>query len=117
MTNFAAARTNENEEMNQLIKTSRPYSEKDYVQKEISRVETNNSCEFVPQSNMIRYQKLLSGIAFYIDTNVQLTNLILDQAQELALILSNLVPQIFSLPIETIHLFRDVDSGEFCFKS
>jgi hypothetical protein len=95
-----------------MISSSRPYSQKEYHQSEANRHEINNSCEFVPLSDMIRYENLLHGIPLFIDKNVTITNLMIDQGKHLAYLLSSLAQQVFNLPVQTIHLFRDIDSGK-----
>ena len=96
-----------------MIQTSRPYSQMEFNRSEYSRHETNNLCEFVPASNMIRYETLLHGIPLYIDRNVTLTNLMIDQGKQLAWLLSDLAKQVFHMSESVMHLFRDVDSGKY----
>jgi hypothetical protein len=95
-----------------MISKSRPYSKREFNQEETTQHEINNSCEFIPSSNLIRYDNLLNGIPIFIDTNIKLTNLMIDQGKQLSYLLSCLCRQVFNLPLETIHLFRDIDSGK-----
>ena len=69
-----------------MLSNSRPFSQREYHQKESNRQDVNHSCEFVPQCTMIRHEHLFNGMA--------------------------LTTKVFHLPIETIHLFRDIDSGK-----
>ena len=110
--NFGQYKSQDEADINLMIRTSRPYSHKEFNQIQHSKTEINNSCEFVPTSNMIRYDDLLHGIPLYIDRNVQLTNLMIDRSKQFAWVLSGLANQVFQLPIQAIHLFRDVDSGK-----
>jgi hypothetical protein len=96
-----------------MISTSRPYSQREFNQSESTRHEINNSCEFVPSSNMIRYENLLNGIPLFIDKNVILTNNMIDQGKQLSYLLTNLAIKVFHLPVQTMHLFRDIDSGKY----
>lgn len=109
--NFRHHQTEDDTDIRAMIRTSRPYAQTEFNQPEYSRNEVNNSCEFVPAANMIRCSTLFHGIALYIDRNVQLTNVMMDQAKQLAWLLVGLATQVFQLPIETMHLFRDIDSG------
>ncbi|CAF4311774.1 unnamed protein product [Rotaria sp. Silwood2] len=93
-----------------MIRTSRPYSQTEFNRSEYSRRETNNLCEFVPAANMIRHENLLHGIALYVDRNVTLTSFMIDQAKQLAWLLSGLAKQVFHMSESTMHLFRDIDS-------
>jgi hypothetical protein len=64
---------------------------------------------------MIRYEYLLHGIPLFIDKNVAITNLMIffyDEGKQLAYLLSCLAQQVFHFPVQTIHLFRDIDSGK-----
>ncbi|CAF3497440.1 unnamed protein product [Adineta steineri] len=117
VSHFGEHKRDDDDDINQMIKTSRPYSEKEFNQNECSRNEINNSCEFVPSSNMIRHSDLFHGIPLYIDKNVQLTNLMIDQGNQLAYLLCLLAKQVFSIPIKTMHLFRDIDSARIAFNS
>lgn len=110
--NFASHQSNDEGEISRMLSNSRPYSQREYHQRESNRQEVNNSCEFVPQCTMIRHEHLLNGMAFYFENNLQLTQFILQQAKLLSFLLSALTTQVFHLPIETIHLFRDIDSGK-----
>ena len=111
VTDFGESVMNEDDDINEMMKRSRPYSKREFNQSESTQYETNNSCEFIPSSSMIRYEKDFYGIYLFIDKNVQLTNLMITQAEQLAFLLVSLNQQVFRLPIETIYLFRDIDSG------
>jgi hypothetical protein len=95
-----------------MIETSRPYSQKQFSQSEQSKIETNNSCEFIPASNMIRYEQMFNQIPLYIDQNVTITNLMINQSKYLSWLLSGLAKQVFNMSVQTMHLFRDIDSGK-----
>ena len=110
--NFGLYKSSDENDISRMISTSRPYSGREFNQVESSRQETNNSCEFVPSSNMIRHETLLHGLALFIDQNVQLTSEMLDQGKQLAFLLSSLASEVFLLSVQTMHLFRDIDSGK-----
>ncbi|UJR19550.1 hypothetical protein I4U23_022680 [Adineta vaga] len=76
-------------DMDQMIKTSRSYSQNEFHHTDSSRYETNNSCECIPSSNMLRYPILLHNIPLYIDENVLVTNLMIQQGEQLAYLLSS----------------------------
>ncbi|CAF4644267.1 unnamed protein product [Rotaria sp. Silwood1] len=50
---------------------------------ESTRNAINESCEFIPSSNMIRYSNLLHGILLYVDININSTNIIINQGKQL----------------------------------
>ena len=113
--NFGQFKSNEDGDMNEMIGRSRPYTQREFNQGESLRNEINNSCEFIPSSNLIRYSTPLHEIPLYIDTNVTLTNLMISQGEQLAWLLSSLAKQVFHIPVQTIHIFRDIDSGKKIF--
>ncbi|CAF1656449.1 unnamed protein product, partial [Adineta ricciae] len=107
---FGECKTDDENDIQRMIQSSRSYSENTFNQVEHSRNEINNSCEFIPSSNMIRFSKLFSGIPLYFDQNIQLTQLMIEQSRYFAFLLSSLVKKVFAIPIETVHLFRDIES-------
>jgi hypothetical protein len=76
------------------------------------RDEINHSCEAVPSANMTRYKELFHSIPLYIERNVLITEKMLDQAKQLAWVLIGLANHVFKIPIETLHLYRDIDGGK-----
>lgn len=98
-----------------MLRKTRPYASKEMIQNETYKEENNNSCEYIPSSNLIRYEYLLNGISFFYDQNIQITPLLIQHGKQLSWILSALCKDVFHLSIETIHLFRDIDSGKIMF--
>ncbi|CAF2778683.1 unnamed protein product [Rotaria sp. Silwood2] len=115
--NFGRYKSTDDANIDRTIRTTRSYSQMEFNQIEHSKTENNSSCEFVPASNMIRYDKLLHGISLYINRNVKLTDIFIDQGKQLAWLLSGLAKQVFTIPIETMHLFRDIESARIAFNS
>jgi hypothetical protein len=113
--NFGQFKSNEDGDMNEMIGRSRPYTQREFNQKESLINEINNSYEFLPSSNLILYENRLHEIPFYIDRNVTLTNLMISQGEQLAWLLPSLAKQVFHIPVQTMHLFRDIDSGKKIF--
>ncbi|CAF1463258.1 unnamed protein product [Adineta ricciae] len=114
---FGRYKFDDDTDINKMIRTSSSYSQRTYNQPEFSRNEVNNSCEFIPSTNMIRHEHLFHGIALYLDVDVILTDLMLEQSKHLSYLLSNLAKQVFRIPVETVHLFRDIDSARIAFNS
>ncbi|CAF4854390.1 unnamed protein product [Rotaria sp. Silwood1] len=114
---FGRYKSTDDADIDKMIRTTRSYSQMEFNQTEHSRNENNSSCEFVPAANMIRYDKLFHGIPLYIDRNVKLTDILIDQGKQLAWLLSGLAKQVFNIPIETMHLFRDIESARIAFNS
>ncbi|CAF2792873.1 unnamed protein product [Rotaria sp. Silwood2] len=114
---FGRYKSTDDADIDKMIRTTRSYSQMEFNQTEHSRNENNTSCEFVPAANMIRYDKLFHGIPLYIDRNVKLTNILIDQGKQLAWLLSGLAKQVFNIPVETMHLFRDIESARIAFNS
>ena len=110
---FRQGQQDEENVLRQMIGHSRSYVQPQFNQVEHSRSETNNSCEYVPASNLIRYGQLFSGIPLYLDNRVLLTQNMIKQSEQLATLLAALAKQVFRIPLPTMHLFRDIDSGMF----
>ncbi|CAF4927120.1 unnamed protein product, partial [Rotaria sp. Silwood1] len=114
---FGRYKSEDDAAINTMIRASRSYSQQEFYQQEHFINENNTSCECVPAANMIRYDKLLHEIPLYIDQNLKLTSFLIQQATHLAWLLSGLAKQVFNLPVETMHLFRDIDSARIAFNS
>ncbi|CAF1040266.1 unnamed protein product [Rotaria sordida] len=114
---FGRYKSTDDDDIDTMIRTTRSYSQMEFNQMEHSRNENNTSCEFVPAANMMRYDRLFYGIPLYIDRNVKITNILLDQGKQLAWLLSGLAKQVFNIPVETMHLFRDIESARIAFNS
>lgn len=110
--NFSKSKSNDENEINRIRNKSRPYSSNEFIEREHSINEINNSCEFIPESNMIRYSSLFNQIPLYLDKTISINDKMIQQAKYLSFLLSGLAKHVFQIPIETIHLFRDIDSGK-----
>jgi len=110
---FGQYKASEEADIRAMLRTGRSYSATEFHQSEHSRHESNNSCEFIPASTMIRYEHLLHGISLYIDHNVIVTDTMIEQGKQLAWLLSGLAKHVFNMSAEAIHLFRDIDSGNY----
>jgi hypothetical protein len=110
---FRQGQQDEENVLRQMIGHSRSYVQPQFNQVEHSRSETNNSCEYVPASNLLRYGQLFAGIPLYLDDRVLITQPMLKQSEQLASLLAALAKQVFRIPLSTMHLFRDIDSGAF----
>jgi hypothetical protein len=108
--NFQQHHARDDADLLVMIRTSRPYVQSQFNQPEYLKTESNNSCESVPAANMTRYQDVFYSIPLYTERNVTLTNTMIDQAKQLAWVLSGLAKNVFKVPIETMHLFRDIES-------
>ena len=113
--NFNTHQSNDDEEINEIIRKTRPYSSNQFIQNQSYKEETNNSCEFVPSANFIRYENLLNGMSFYYDEKIEFNSSLIEHGKQLSFVLSSLCRDVFHLSIETIHLFRDIDSGNISF--
>jgi hypothetical protein len=110
--NFGGDQLDDESDIRSMIGTSRPYTQSQFNQPEYSRTEVNNSCEYLPSSNMTRSDHLFHGIPLYVDQKVTITNEMIFQANQLSWVLMGLAKNVFVMPVETMHLFRDIDSGK-----
>lgn len=112
MEDFGLHQVNEENEMKEIMTKTRPYSKGEFVRDSSYREETNTSCEFVPSTNLIRYEYLFHGIAFYYDKSIQLNATIVQHVKEFSFLLSFIAQNIFHLSLQTIHVFKDIDSSK-----
>jgi hypothetical protein len=119
--NFNRHQTKDDTKLFSMLKKGRAYTQTKFIQQEHVRDEINHSCEAVPSANMTRYKELFHSIPLYIERNVLITDRMINQAKQLAWLLIGLANHVFKIPIETLHLYRDIDGGkrnllkEFCF--
>ncbi len=95
-----------------VLKKGRAYTQTKFIQQEHVKDEIDHSCEAVPSANMTRYKELFHSIPLYVERNVLVTEKMLDQARQLAWVLVGLANHVFKIPIETLHLYRDIDGGK-----
>jgi hypothetical protein len=95
-----------------MLKKGRAYTQTKFIQQEHVKDDIDHSCEAVPSANMTRYKELFHSIPLYIERNVHMNDKMLDQAKQLAWILIGLANHVFKIPIETLHLYRDIDGGK-----
>ncbi|CAF4828726.1 unnamed protein product, partial [Rotaria sp. Silwood1] len=98
-----------------ILKKGRAYTQTKFIQQEHVKDEIDHSCEAIPSANMTRYKDLFHSIPLYIERNVIITNKMFDQAKQLAWILIGLANHVFKIPIETLHLYRDIDGARIAF--
>ncbi|CAF1300107.1 unnamed protein product, partial [Rotaria sordida] len=64
---------------------------------------------------MICYKDLFHSIPLYIEQNILTTNKMLDQTKQLAWILIGFANRVFKIPIEILHLYRDINGARITF--
>lgn len=94
------------------LKKGRAYTQTKFTQQEHVKNEIDHSCEAVPSANMTRHKESFHSIPLYVERNVVVTDKMLDQARQLAWALVGLAQHVFKIPIETLHLYRDIDGGK-----
>ncbi|CAM4809029.1 unnamed protein product [Rotaria magnacalcarata] len=98
-----------------MLRKGRTYTQTKFIQQEHVKDEINHSCEAVPSANMTRYKDSFHMVPLYIERNVVVTTKMLDHAKQLAWILIGLANHVFKIPIETLHLYRDIDGARIAF--
>ncbi|CAF1418983.1 unnamed protein product, partial [Adineta ricciae] len=97
------------------LRKGRSFTQTKFIQQEHVKDEIDHSCEAVPSANMTRYKELFHTIPLYIERDVRVTDQILDQAQQLSWVLIGLANHVFRIPIESLHLYRDIDGARIAF--
>ncbi|CAF1417698.1 unnamed protein product [Adineta steineri] len=98
-----------------ILKKGRAYTQTKFIQQEHVKDEIDHSCEAVPSANMTRHKELFHTLPLYVERNVVITDKMLDQAKQLAWILIGLANHVFKIPIETLHLYRDINGARIAF--
>jgi hypothetical protein len=101
----------DNAKLFSTIKKGRAYTQSKFIQQEHVKDDIDHSCEAVPSANMTRFKEVFHSIPLYIERNVLVTDKMIDQAKQLAWVLIGLANQVFKIPVETIHLYRDINGG------
>ncbi|CAF3997273.1 unnamed protein product [Rotaria sp. Silwood2] len=112
---FNRQQTKDDTKLFSILKKGRAYTQTKFIQQEHVKDEIDHSCEAVPSANMTRYKDLFHSIPLYIERNVLITNKMLDQAKQLTWVLIGLANHVFKIPIETLHLYRDIDGARIAF--
>jgi len=71
-----------------------------------------SECETMPVMNMARYKNLFYSVSLFLEKNVIVTKQMIYQAEQLACLLAGLATHVFEIPINTMHLFQDIDGSE-----
>lgn len=95
------------------IRKGRSFTQTKFIQQEHMKDEIEHSCEAVPAANMTRYKDRFHLIPLYVENNVRVTNQMIDHAKQFAWLLVGLAKEVFQIPIETLHLYRDIDGGKY----
>ena len=112
VTDFNRHQTKDETKLLSVLKKGRAYTQTKFIQQEHVKNEIDHSCEAVPSANMTRYKEVFHSIPLYVERDVLVTDRMLDQARQLAWLLVGLAKHVFKLPIETLHLYRDIDGGK-----
>jgi hypothetical protein len=103
-------RINENNNrMDRLIRECRAYTGSNIIQKRHFKKELSESCVLVPDANMKRLKDVDISISLFVEQDVGVTDTMINQAKQLACVLTGLAKQVFKFPIESLHLFQDID--------
>jgi hypothetical protein len=81
---------------------------------------TLTECETISAINLIRFKNRFHSIPLFFEKNVIINDKMIKQADQLAWLLFGLATQVFKIPLNTIHLFRDINGGlyiynDYCF--
>ena len=96
-----------NENMADMLRAARTYNKKELIQNTGEHIEEIHSCTLNPNMHLIRCSKTFNSMALYIEEGIFLSRQIVDAADELARIIRGLVTDVFQIPLQSAHLFRD----------
>jgi DUF438 domain-containing protein len=112
VTNFNNDSLKDDKRFLSTLTQCRAYTQTKFTQQEHVRDDIDHSCEAVPSANMTRYKNLFHSIPLYVEKNILINDCLLDRAQQLAWLLTNLAKHVFRISVDTLHLYRDIDGGK-----
>jgi hypothetical protein len=103
-----------------VLRSGQPFTDSKLNNPGYSTDEPLNECETISAMNMTRYKNLFHLIPLFLEKNVIVTEKMIYQAELLACLLVGLATCVFEIPINTMHLFHDIDGSEniyddYCF--
>lgn len=109
---FGEHSTTENNSVKQIIQGARSFTGNAIHRSENERIENIHCCTLDPAMHLERTKHTFHSIPVYVDRDVKITEKMMNQAEQLAWLIKNLATQVFKIPINTVHLFRDIDGGK-----
>lgn len=110
-------KTSERQTMNQLsyIKNVRPFTSSVLNNPGGIRSEVFSECESMPAIDMKRYKNDFHSISLFVEKGVELTNDMIDQADQLAYLVAYLATHVFEISVNGMHLFRDINTSQYMY--
>jgi hypothetical protein len=94
------------------MKNGQPCTTSTYSHPAYTKNETNSGEQSIPTIDLKRYKDSFHSIPLFLFKNVHQAEIMVNEANQLAWVLMNLARHVFGIPIETIHLYQDVDEGK-----
>ncbi|CAF1333362.1 unnamed protein product, partial [Didymodactylos carnosus] len=104
-----------NETVLHQIYKDQSYKHSQFTQLEHTKTSTITTCEKVPAQNMTRFNRVFYSVPLYIESDVIVTDTMIDQAKQFAYLLNGLATHVFKTNIKTIHMFRDINGDKVAF--
>lgn len=105
------SRATDTEKFNDIISQLHSYNEQMLVNLNDNEDFVDSTCEIPQNTNMKRHQDSFSHLSLYIEEGVNVTNMMLNRARQLAGIIAPLAVNVYNIKPESIHLYRDIDGG------
>jgi hypothetical protein len=99
-----------------FVRPGQPYSSSKLISPGCAREQVLSECEAMLPMNMTRFKDTFHSIPLFVEEKVTVTPQMIRQGKQLAWLLVCLVNDVFTeMPINTIHLFRDIDGGQYIY--
>ena len=95
-----------------MLRGAHPYTKKTFKGDSTTRIEDIQSCTIDPAMHLNRSSQIFDGIPLYIEHGIYINQQMTDAANQLAPIIKGLATEVFEVPLQTVHLFRDTQSGK-----
>jgi hypothetical protein len=86
-----------------------------YKQMEHIKDEVNHSCEAVPAANLVKLSALFFSIPLFLEEGISLDLSITCSAKQFAQILKGLAVDVFSISLESVHMYYDIDGARIAY--
>ncbi len=104
-------------DISRLIGGGQAYPHSDCIQEGGVIKEVSKFCVLLPDANMTRLKNVNILLPLFVEKGVLVTDTMINQAKQLAWVLTGLAKQVFKCRTESLHLFRDINGRKLAHSS
>ena len=99
-----------------ILRSCRNYSLREFFREELKKTEIITTKEHKPELNLIRFSDSFHSILLYIEDGVQVNEDMATLANQFAYLLRSMAIQVFEVPLDCLHMFRDTNGSKCTFE-